>query len=94
MASMSFGSTLKRRRQELGLSQSELSRVAGINARQLGRYEQGQNEPSLSVAAKLAGALNLTLDQLAATGPTGADIDAALDRVRDIPLQPRENAWR
>lgn len=86
--------TLKRRRQELGLSQSDLSRAAGINARQLGRYEQDQNEPSLSVAAKLADALNLTLDQLAETGPTDAELDAALDRVKDIPMQPRADAWR
>lgn len=91
---MSLGTTLKHRRQELGLSQSELSRAAGINARQLGRYEQDQNEPSLSIAAKLAAALNLTLDQLAATRPTDAELDAALDRIKDIPIQPRENAWR
>lgn len=47
---MSFGTTLRRRRQELGLSQSGLSRAAGINVRQLARYEQGQNEPSLAPA--------------------------------------------
>ena len=91
---MSLGSTLKRRRQELGLSQLQLSRAAGINARQLGRYEQDQNEPSLSTAAKLAAALDLTIDQLAATGPTDAELDALLHRVKDIPIQPREDAWR
>ncbi|MDE3134748.1 MAG: helix-turn-helix transcriptional regulator [Acidobacteriota bacterium] len=91
---MSFGTTLRRRRQELGLSQSELSRAAGINVRQLARYEHGQNEPPLTIAAKLADVLNLTLDQLAATGPTDAELDAALDRVKDIPIQPREDAWR
>lgn len=91
---MSLGTILRRRRQELGLSQSQLSRAAGINVRQLGRYEHGQNEPSLSIAAKLADVLNLTLDQLAATGPTDAELDAALDRVKDIPIQPREHAWR
>lgn len=91
---MSLGTTLKRRRHEFGMSQSELARATGINVRQLGRYEQDENEPSLSIAARLAQALNLTLDQLAETRPTDAELDAALDRIKNIPIQPREDAWR
>ena len=48
---------------------SELSRVTGINRRSLDRYRDGM-EPSLSVAAKIARALNKPLDALAYGGLT------------------------
>lgn len=76
------------------MTQANLSRAAGVNQRQLARYEQDVNEPLLGTAARIADALEISLDQLAERGPADAALDAALDRIKDIPFEPRENAWR
>jgi transcriptional regulator with XRE-family HTH domain len=49
----------------LGLSQAELAKRAGVSLRQLARYEAGEQQPVLSAAVALAGALDISLAQLA-----------------------------
>lgn len=56
---------IKRRRSELGLSQAELARMAGVDTRQIRRYEAGETHPNLPVAVKIAKALGITIDELA-----------------------------
>lgn len=56
---------IRARRAELGLSQAELATRAGIDARQVRRYESGQQQPVLSVAAEIARALGISLSELA-----------------------------
>jgi DNA-binding XRE family transcriptional regulator len=46
-----------RARRELGLSQAELARRAGIRPETLNRIEQGRNQPSIPTIAKLQRAL-------------------------------------
>jgi transcriptional regulator with XRE-family HTH domain len=53
------------RRARLGLSQAELAKAAGLNTRQIARYEAGEQQPLLSVAVSLADALDISLAQLA-----------------------------
>ena len=60
-----FGDVLRRLRQEAGLSQAGLAAAAGIHLRQIHRYESGEQQPALDVAHRLAGALGVTLDELA-----------------------------
>jgi transcriptional regulator with XRE-family HTH domain len=50
-------STILRARRELGLSQAELARRAGIRPETLNRIEQGRNQPSIPTIAKLERAL-------------------------------------
>ncbi|MDA0164231.1 helix-turn-helix domain-containing protein [Solirubrobacter ginsenosidimutans] len=61
----SFGEVMRRLRQDAGLSQAGLAAAAGIHARQINRYESGEQQPALDVAQRLAGALSVTLDELA-----------------------------
>lgn len=64
---------LQKLRQAAGLSQSKLATAAGINARVLQTYEQGQRDLSgakLATLLKLCLALNCTLIELVPDGET------------------------
>jgi len=56
---------LRRRRTELGMSQAELAAAAGVDRRQIRRYEAGEQQPVLSVAVAIASALKITVGELA-----------------------------
>jgi transcriptional regulator with XRE-family HTH domain len=60
-----FGEIIRRLRQDAGLSQAGLASAAGVHARQINRYESGDQQPALGVAHRLAQALGVTLDELA-----------------------------
>ena len=45
-----FGEIIRRLRQDVGLSQAELARTAGVHLRQIRRYESGEQQPVLPVA--------------------------------------------
>lgn len=56
---------LKRRRTELGMSQVDLAEAAGVDKRQIRRYEAGEQQPVLSVAVAIANALKISVGDLA-----------------------------
>jgi transcriptional regulator with XRE-family HTH domain len=58
---------VRRRRAELGLSQADLAKAAGVDTRQIRRYEAGQQQPVLSVAVAIANALGISVSELAGT---------------------------
>lgn len=64
MAHMKVAQVIKDRRMAMGLSQAELGAKAGMEPRQIRRYEAGDAQPSLTGAKALADALNITLDEL------------------------------
>jgi transcriptional regulator with XRE-family HTH domain len=70
-----LGDTIKRRRQELGISQSELARSAGVNLRQVRRYESNEQQPVLPVAVRLASALGITVGELAGLTADRIELD-------------------
>lgn len=64
---MSFGSRIKNRREELGLSQQELAKRMGYRSRSsINKIELGKNTVSLSKLARLAEALETTVEYLLA----------------------------
>ncbi len=65
MVAMEISEVIRRRRAELGISQADLSAAAGVDARQIRRYEAGQSQPLFSVAVAIAGALGISLSELA-----------------------------
>jgi transcriptional regulator with XRE-family HTH domain len=67
-----LGELIRRRSRALGLTQAVLAERAGVHVRQIRRYESGEQQPVLAVAARLAAALDVTLDELA--GVAGAPI--------------------
>lgn len=66
---MSLGEVMRRRRTELGLSQADVATAAGVDKRQVRRYEADEQQPVLSVAVALAAALRLELGELAGATP-------------------------
>lgn len=56
---------IRRRRAELGLSQAQLAAAAGVDTRQIRRYEAGEQQPLLSVAVAIADALQISVGELA-----------------------------
>lgn len=56
---------LKRRRAELGMSQADLATAAGVDKRQIRRYEAGEQQPVLSVAVAIAEVLKISVGELA-----------------------------
>jgi len=66
---------IKTRRAELGMTQADLAAQVGVDKRQIRRYEAGEVQPTLPVAAALARAFNMSLDELAGgTGPRRVDL--------------------
>jgi transcriptional regulator with XRE-family HTH domain len=63
---------MRNRREAMGLTQSQLADAAGIGRRQIRRYEAGDAQPPLPVAANIAKALRITLDELAGFPPPNA----------------------
>ena len=59
-----FGRALKEARSKIQLSQVVIAEKIGIKVTALSRYERGDVLPSIEIAAKLATALNCSLDEL------------------------------
>ncbi|MFC4468865.1 helix-turn-helix transcriptional regulator [Streptomyces xiangluensis] len=56
---------IRKRRSELGMSQADLATEAGVDRRQIRRYEAGEQQPVLSVAVAIAKALGISVNELA-----------------------------
>lgn len=61
-ASLLLGQMVHDRRTELGLTQAELAKQAGMTQPQLSRLESGGATPTVPLLARLAAALNADLD--------------------------------
>lgn len=59
-----FGEKLRELRQELHLTQAQLSEKLGLELQQVSRYETGRVAPSVEVIAKLARIFNVSTDFL------------------------------
>ena len=55
---------LKHRRESKRWTQEQLSLKSGVSRISITRYESGQREPTLTIAAKLAAALDCSVDDL------------------------------
>src|SRR6266508_4197309 len=78
---MEMPEVIRRRRAELGMSQADLGAAAGVDARQIRRYETGQSQPVFSVAVAIADALGISIEELAPNSR-----DDGKDRLRATPV--------
>jgi len=62
---VTLGEAIRLRRTELTMSQAELAAAAGVDALEIQRYEAGEQQPLLTVAAAIAAALRVPLAELA-----------------------------
>jgi transcriptional regulator with XRE-family HTH domain len=59
-----FSSNLKRRAEQLGISNAEVARRTGLSDRRYGNYINGRREPDLATLVRIASVLNVSLDEL------------------------------
>lgn len=78
-----FGERLTQIRKKKKLSQAEVGKLLEIDGDAYGRYERNEVKPSIDMAAKIADALNVSLDYL--IGKTHLEFDSdTLKRVEEI----------
>ena len=90
---MEFQKRLAQARKDKKLSQDQLAKQVGIHGNILGRYERGEAKPSIDVAAKIADALEVSLDFLVGKADLQLDKDIA-DKVlliQKLPEADREH---
>ncbi|MBQ9420081.1 MAG: helix-turn-helix transcriptional regulator [Synergistaceae bacterium] len=68
---------LKIIRTRLGISQSDLEKMTGIDANTFSRYERGVVIPSVETAQKIATALNVSVDELL-NGPVRQEFEVKI----------------
>ena len=59
---MTIGQKIQLKRQELGLYQSELANLVGVNQPQISRIEKGTRNPSIELLLKISKALKCDLN--------------------------------
>ena len=59
-----FAESLRKRRIELGLTQTELCNLLGINQSMISQYESNRRKPSVYMAVKIAKALGTTCEDM------------------------------
>jgi transcriptional regulator with XRE-family HTH domain len=61
------GKRIKSLRLEKGLSQEEVAQAIGVTKSTISKYERGENEPGMAVAADLASFFNVSMNYIAGT---------------------------
>lgn len=59
-----FAENLKKRREQVGLSQLQISEQLGIERTRYACWETGKAEPSINMLVAISGALDISLDQM------------------------------
>jgi transcriptional regulator with XRE-family HTH domain len=77
-----FSKNLRRRAEELGISNAEVARRADLTERRYGNYVSGRREPDLATLVRIAHVLETTPDALLGFGAVGKSRgDALRDKV-------------
>lgn len=86
---MTFGENVASARKKKGISQGELAKKVGTIAVTIGRYERNEIKPSVDIAAKIADALDVSLDYL--VGSTDMVLEKSLlKKISDIQKLPED----
>jgi transcriptional regulator with XRE-family HTH domain len=72
VSGVAIGARVKALREAAGLSLRDLSERSGVSAPMLSQVERGETSPTLTVAARIAGGLELRLSQLLRLDEDGA----------------------
>ncbi len=84
---MELGEHMMLLRKKMGISQADLGKQIGTSGDVIGRYERGDITPSIDVVAKLADALEVSIDFL--VGKTNIVLDKkTIDRLEDMAKLP------
>ena len=88
---MAFADRLSFARKQKKIRQADLGKLIGTSGDIIGKYERGENTPSIDVAAKIADALGVTLDYLVKDGEYEQVDKETLKRLKEIQKMTPEN---
>lgn len=88
---MAFADRLSFARKQKKIRQADLGKLVGTSGDIIGKYERGENTPSIGVATKIADALGVTLDYLVKDGEYEEVDKETLKRLKDIQSMSPEN---
>lgn len=90
---MAFADRLSFARKQKKIRQADLGKMVGTSGDIIGKYERGENTPSIEVAAKIADALGVTLDYLIKDGEYEQIDEDTLKRLKEVQkLSPEDKA--
>ena len=81
---MAFADRLSFARKQKKIRQADLGKMVGTSGDIIGKYERGENTPSIEVAAKIADALGVTLDYLIKDGEYEQIDEDTLKRLKEV----------
>jgi transcriptional regulator with XRE-family HTH domain len=81
---MNIGDKITDLRKQKNMNQTELGKAAGVSREIIGRYERNEVMPSIEVAAKIAEALDVSLDYLAGNSKKSAIDKKTLKLIYEI----------
>ena len=88
---MAFSDRLAIARKQKKIRQADLGKMVGTSGDIIGKYERGENVPSIDVASKIADALGVTLDYLVKDGEYEQIDKDTLRRLKEIQKLDPEN---
>jgi len=88
---MAFADKLSFARKQKKIRQADLGKLVGTSGDIIGKYERGENTPSIEVAAKISEALDVTLDYLVKDGDLKVIDKQTLKRLEDVDKLPEED---
>lgn len=81
---MAFSDRLNYTRKQKKIKQADLGKLVGTSGDIIGKYERGENIPSIDVASKIADALGVTIDYLVKDGEYEQIDKETLTRLKEI----------
>ncbi len=81
---MDIGDKITTLRKQKNLSQTDLGKAVGVSREMIGRYERNEVLPSIEVAAKIADALDISLDYLAGNSKKASVDKQTMKLIHDI----------
>ena len=90
---MIFSERLAYARKQKKMKQADLGKLVGTSGDIIGKYERGENTPSIEVAAKIADALGVTVDYLVKEGEYQNIDNETLKRMKELEkLSPEDKS--
>lgn len=88
--SADFGNRIAQLRKEKDLSRDELGKKIGTSGAIVGRYERNDMKPSIEIAAKIAEALDVSLDYLVGISSELIKDKKMINRLEDVKKLPEK----
>ena len=88
---MTFGERITYARKQKKMTQSDLCKMVGTSGDIIGKYERDEIKPSIDTAAKIADALNVTIDYLVKDSQYQNIDNETLKRMKELERLSKED---